>query len=53
MGSDNANWELDEGIPQFEEPFIQQYLGGREALIAEERKQRHGKIQWLPSLSKN
>ncbi|KKY27977.1 putative cecr1 family adenosine [Phaeomoniella chlamydospora] len=34
-------WELDEGIPQFEDPFIQKYLGGREALIAQEKKQRH------------
>jgi len=41
MESDNE-WELEEGIPQFEEPFIQQYLKGRDALIMEERKQRHG-----------
>jgi hypothetical protein len=41
MESDNE-WELEEGIPQFEEPFIQQYLKGRDALIAEEQKRRHG-----------
>ena len=34
-------WELDEGIPQFEDPFIQKYFQGREALIAQEKKQRH------------
>ncbi|KAJ5779713.1 hypothetical protein N7457_007433 [Penicillium paradoxum] len=38
--TDNA-WELEEGIPQFEDPFIQQYLKGRDALIAEEQKRRH------------
>ena len=42
MGSDK-NWELEEGLPQVEDPFIQQYLKGRDALIAEEQKRRHGK----------
>ncbi|GLI75817.1 hypothetical protein PoHVEF18_004083 [Penicillium ochrochloron] len=41
MQSDNADWELEEGLPQFEDPFIQQYLKGRDALIAEEQKRRH------------
>jgi adenosine deaminase CECR1 len=44
MESDNADWELEEGLPQFEDPFIQQYLKGRDALIAEEQKRRHGEI---------
>jgi adenosine deaminase CECR1 len=44
MGDRNIEWELEEGIPQVEDPFIQQYLKGREALIAEEQKRRHGKI---------
>jgi adenosine deaminase CECR1 len=44
MDSDNADWELEEGLPQFEDPFIQQYLKGRDALIAEEQKRRHGEI---------
>lgn len=44
MGSEDADWELEEGLPQVEDPFIQQYLKGREALIAEERKRRHGAI---------
>ena len=34
-------WELDEGIPQVEDPFIQKYLAGRKALIEQEKKQRH------------
>jgi adenosine deaminase CECR1 len=42
MGSNDTEWELEEGIPQVEEPFIQQYLKGRDALVLEERKQRHG-----------
>ncbi|DAA76609.1 TPA_exp: Uncharacterized protein A8136_7286 [Trichophyton benhamiae CBS 112371] len=36
-----AAWEVEEGIPQFEDPFIQKYLQGRNALIQEEKKQRH------------
>ncbi|KAJ5662522.1 uncharacterized protein N7477_010138 [Penicillium maclennaniae] len=40
MSSDKS-WELEEGIPQVEDPFIQQYLKGRDALIAEEQKRRH------------
>jgi hypothetical protein len=35
-------WEIEEGIPQFGDPFIQQYLKGRDALIVEEQKRRHG-----------
>lgn len=33
---------VGEGVPQVEDPFIQQYFNGRDALIAEEQKQRHG-----------
>ncbi|EGD84897.1 hypothetical protein H112_08614 [Trichophyton rubrum D6] len=36
-----AAWEVEEGIPQFEDQFIQKYLQGRNALIQEEKKQRH------------
>jgi len=36
-------WEMEEGIPQVDDPFIQKYLNGRQALIAQEKKQRHGK----------
>lgn len=35
-------YELELGIPQPDEPFIQKYLAGRDALIAQEKKQRHG-----------
>lgn len=42
MGNNNVDWDLEEDLPQFEDPFIQQYLKGREALIAEEHKRRHG-----------
>lgn len=45
MASDNKDWELEEGIPQVEDPFIQQYLKGRNALIAEEQKRRHGMMR--------
>lgn len=38
----DADWELEEGIPQVEDPFIQKYLNGRNSLIAQEQKQRHG-----------
>lgn len=42
----SLEWELDEGIPQFEDGFIQKYLQGRDALIDEEKKQRHGDVVW-------
>jgi hypothetical protein len=38
----NLEWELEQGIPQFEDPFIEKYMQGREALIEQEKKQRHG-----------
>ncbi|KAK2801913.1 hypothetical protein FQN51_005062 [Onygenales sp. PD_10] len=34
-------WEGKEGIPKFEDPFIQKYLQGRNDLIEEEHRQRH------------
>jgi len=34
-------WELDEGVPQKDDPFIQKYMSGRNALIEQEKKQRH------------
>lgn len=40
---EDLQWELDQGVPQFEDPFIQKYLNGRDALIDEEHKQRHGR----------
>ncbi|PYI29243.1 CECR1 family adenosine deaminase [Aspergillus indologenus CBS 114.80] len=41
MAADDKQWELEEGIPQVEDPFIQQYLKGRDSLILQEQKQRH------------
>ncbi|KIX07271.1 uncharacterized protein Z518_01924 [Rhinocladiella mackenziei CBS 650.93] len=34
-------WELEEGIPQVDDPFIEKYMAGRQALIEQEKKQRH------------
>lgn len=47
----NLEWELEQGIPQFEDPFIQKYMQGREALIEQEKKQRHGKFWAISSSS--
>ncbi|PLB50154.1 putative CECR1 family adenosine deaminase [Aspergillus steynii IBT 23096] len=41
MEAADVEWELEEGIPQVDDPFIQQYLKGRNSLIEEEQKQRH------------
>lgn len=45
MVTDNRSWELQEDIPQVDDPLIQKYLNGRNALIQEEQKQRHGSYQ--------
>lgn len=37
-------WELDEGIPQMDDPFIEKYMTGRKALIDQEKKQRHDRV---------
>ena len=39
-GSDISDWEVEEGLPQFEDQFIQKYFQGREALIDQEKSQR-------------
>ena len=36
----DLDWEVEEGIPQFTDQFIQKYLEGREALIEQEKAQR-------------
>lgn len=41
---DSLEWELDNGVPQVRDPFIQKYLQGRHALIEQEHKQRHGQL---------
>ncbi|KAL9117736.1 MAG: hypothetical protein Q9187_005726 [Circinaria calcarea] len=42
MASDTSipEWELEIGLPQPDDPFIQQYLSGREALIDQEKSTR-------------
>ncbi|CAF9941291.1 MAG: hypothetical protein ALECFALPRED_009056 [Alectoria fallacina] len=39
-GSDISDWEIEEGLPQFEDHFIQKYFQGREALLDQEKTQR-------------
>ncbi|KAL8952850.1 MAG: hypothetical protein Q9222_001242 [Ikaeria aurantiellina] len=39
-GSDVSDWEVEEGLPQPTDQFIQQYYQGREALIEQEKAQR-------------
>ncbi|KAL9138697.1 MAG: hypothetical protein Q9175_000052 [Cornicularia normoerica] len=39
-GSDISDWEVEEGLPQFEDQFIQKYFQGREALLDQEKSQR-------------
>ncbi|RMZ81535.1 hypothetical protein DV737_g2506, partial [Chaetothyriales sp. CBS 132003] len=34
-------FEFEQGIPQHDDPFIQKYMSGRQALIEQEKKQRH------------
>ncbi|KAL9612933.1 MAG: hypothetical protein Q9167_002516 [Letrouitia subvulpina] len=38
--ADVSDWETREGLPKLTDPFIQQYLQGREALIEQEFSQR-------------
>ncbi len=40
VGSEISDWEIEEGLPQFQDQFIQQYLQGREQLIEQESSQR-------------
>ncbi|KAG8533802.1 uncharacterized protein KY384_001543 [Bacidia gigantensis] len=37
---DISDWEAEEGLPQLSDPFLQQWLSGREALIEEEQMKR-------------
>jgi adenosine deaminase CECR1 len=46
--NDAANddeWAQAEGVPSLTDPFIQQYLQGRDALVQQEKRQRSG---WWP-----
>ncbi|KAI1912523.1 hypothetical protein LOZ39_002216 [Ophidiomyces ophidiicola] len=49
-GADGEDCEAQEGIPRFEDPFIQKYLQSRTALIEEEKKKRHD-VHFRGSLS--
>ncbi|KAI4258042.1 MAG: hypothetical protein LQ352_001363 [Teloschistes flavicans] len=40
LGSDVSDWEIEEGLPQPTDQFIQQYYQGRDALIEQEKAQR-------------
>ncbi|KXL48311.1 hypothetical protein M433DRAFT_159278 [Acidomyces richmondensis BFW] len=40
LQEDNETWAHAEGVPSLDEPFIQKYLDGRDALVAEEKRQR-------------
>lgn len=43
-GNEEASrtWEIEQGIPQPDDPFIEKYFNGRDALIAQEDKHRSG-----------
>lgn len=41
---DEEAWAKEQGVPSLEEPFIQKYLKGRDALIAQEKQQRSGSL---------
>ena len=37
---DVSDWEIEEGLPQHKDPFLQKYHAGRDALIEQEQSQR-------------
>lgn len=41
---DDEEWIREQGVPSFEEPFVQKYLAGRDVLISQEKKQRSGSL---------
>lgn len=40
INDDDEAWLEEEGVPSIDEPFIQKYLDGRDALVAQEKRQR-------------
>ncbi|RMZ88811.1 hypothetical protein DV736_g3951, partial [Chaetothyriales sp. CBS 134916] len=46
VSDDNSilEFEFEQGIPQHDDPFIQKYMSGRQALIEQEKKQRHDQV---------
>lgn len=47
--SDDEQWVREQGVPGMEQPFIQKYLQGRDALVAQEKKQRSGSLASIGS----
>lgn len=45
---DDEAWKKEFGVPSTSEPFIQKYLNGREALIAQEKRLRSGSLVIMP-----
>ena len=42
LQTDDDAWHDAEGVPRLTDPFIQQYLNGRDHLVAQEKTQRSG-----------
>ncbi|KAF2100323.1 Metallo-dependent hydrolase [Rhizodiscina lignyota] len=40
----DEEWEATEGVPRMEDKFIQQYLNGRDALVAQEKQKRSDRL---------
>jgi len=39
---EDTAWEKEEGVPSMGDNFIQNWLNGRDTLVAQEKKQRSG-----------
>jgi adenosine deaminase CECR1 len=51
MPLSTEEWEeISQTIPSVDEPFIQKYVEGRDALISQENKQRSGMFRSLRHL---
>ena len=42
MSLEDEEYDKAEGLPSLSDPFMQKYLDGRDALVAQEKKQRSG-----------
>jgi adenosine deaminase CECR1 len=42
LNLEDEAWHDAEGVPRFTDPFIQQYLNGRDNLVRQEKTQRSG-----------
>lgn len=43
LDADVEKWAEAQGVPSLSDPFLQKYLSGRDALVAQEKKQRSGR----------